>query len=336
LNSTKQEIKIINKEEECIAFYKKLYAFESEAEKKKDGNTEHVIDREKNQRCHRLSTFMSPGIIAKVIRDYPKGKSPGPDNISNEILQVLIVKSKFFIKHIARIFQIIIDRGQTPVDWNESNIFLLPKKLDKALNIEHTRGIALTNIFRRIFEATMLKYIGNEEGWTRIHPNQSGFRRKQDTYANIIVCNDAHLYERNIQTFIDLKSAYDKVSINLLIKRLIQRGAPRNLINIIQSLFQNCFSRLIIDQDQTKTFKRERGLFQGSLLSPFLFNIFIDSLAQELQKEADKIETETTPSDNGQNPFKLPPINEGNNIWRCQQCKSIAMGFPAISRHVKS
>lgn len=334
LNKIRHSTIIENDEEECLQYYKKLYSFKNESEKKKFEQVPEVIPDGRDQS---LIHFINETIVAKVIQEYPNNKSPGPDNISNQILLTLTIQSNTFLKHLTQLFRNIVHQGRTPGFWNESNIHLLPKTFDKMISIENTRGIALTNIFRRIFEALLLRYIDGEKHqfWTHIHSNQSGFRKKQDTYPNIIMCHDAHLFERNIQAFVDLKAAYDKVPLKRVIDLLIKRGAPQILVKIIRSLFENCYSKLIINQKTSRQFSRECGLFQGSLLSPFLFNIFIDPLAEELQRESDAIEAVCDHSKNHHNLYKLPPVKDGY-LYKCQMCTFCSTNEPAVKRHIKS
>jgi hypothetical protein len=65
---------------------------------------------------------------------------------------------------------------------------------------------------------------------------------------------------------------------------LTERGCPDREKNLIFSLMiSNCVSFLIVNGNQIATpIERNQGVFQGSVLSPFLFNIFIDKLAQKI------------------------------------------------------
>src|SRR5271170_2104577 len=65
----------------------------------------------------------------------------------------------------------------------------------------------------------------------------------------------------------------------LLHQKLAARGCPLRLLKLIQSLmFVGLRSRLLINNQLTNWFPRSRGVFQGSPLSPWLFNLFMDDL----------------------------------------------------------
>jgi Reverse transcriptase (RNA-dependent DNA polymerase) len=83
---------------------------------------------------------------------------------------------------------------------------------------------------------------------------------------------------------LDLASAYDRVDINILIGKLVNRNIDGYLINVINSMFSCCASQAVINGELSDPIPRTRGLFQGSILSPILFNIYIDDLAEKLNE----------------------------------------------------
>ncbi|EFX60362.1 hypothetical protein DAPPUDRAFT_124434, partial [Daphnia pulex] len=87
--------------------------------------------------------------------------------------------------------------------------------------------------------------------------------------------------------FVDWKNAYDTISLPLLWRKLAQRGLPACVGLLLQALFDHTNGRAVIHGCLSPGFARTRGLLQGSLLSPLLFNIFIDDLADQLTKFVD-------------------------------------------------
>ncbi|KAJ9052501.1 hypothetical protein DSO57_1033487 [Entomophthora muscae] len=63
---------------------------------------------------------------------------------------------------------------------------------------------------------------------------------------------------------------------------LHRRNTPTGVISLIMSLFMNGGSKIAVNGELTRFVPKERGLFQGSILSPLLFNIFIDGAALAL------------------------------------------------------
>jgi hypothetical protein len=217
--------------------------------------------------------------IQQTILQYPSHKSGGPDGLDTQYYKCL-TKSATFCDLMAILFDIFYMIGTTPSEWNTSRIYLLAKDPLEAF-IDKSRPIALTNIGRRLFEKILLKLWSSDcQPWTTFHPCQSGFRSGHSTTMQVCVADELSRQGNPISIYLDLKSAYDTVPYAQLYNALQSRGCPQRDLALIYSLMiDNCTSTLVVNHTELDTrITRQRGLFQGSILSPFLFNCFIDSL----------------------------------------------------------
>ena len=92
--------------------------------------------------------------------------------------------------------------------------------------------------------------------------------------------------ERNIDihyNFIDFKAAFDTIWREELWKMLESIGIHSKILNTIKSMYNNSECALTIDGNLTSWFKVNVGVSQGCLLSPTLFNIFLEFVLDELK-----------------------------------------------------
>ena len=231
---------------------------------------------------------INDGIINVVIGKYPRGKSPGVDGVDIMQLKCLSKNSKFFVYHLKVLFSLCYDTGIVPDRWKESIIFPIPKSSSNQGEHEQTiqsfRPISIIVLFRRLFEQTVYIHLQLSPELSRMRtldPGQAGFRTGFSTLTHALVSHESsRLF--SIKVFIDLKQAYDRVLVALVLRKLHGRSCPPSLLYLFNSLFSECSSRVVIYGQQSRTFRRQRGLLQGSPLSPFLFNIFIDDLVSTL------------------------------------------------------
>ena len=265
--------------QDAVSFYKDTYASTKVHPSPPPG--EHAWTPDPS-----LLGLFTPASVKKAILEYPAGKSPGMDAIDAVILKTLATHSSSFVTHLTTFFSVCVHHGTTPARWNESLVFPIPKDMGHANTIDKQRPISLTVIFRRIFEKVLLNAITMSDSFAHLrsfHPSQAGFRRGFSTLAQALVSHEASIYAHaSIKVFIDLKQAYDRVPTHLLLRKLSRFGASSHLVSLIQSLFSSCSSRVIVNAILSPSFNRGRGLLQGSLLSPWLFNVFIDDLACSL------------------------------------------------------
>ena len=80
--------------------------------------------------------------------------------------------------------------------------------------------------------------------------------------------------------FIDFKKAFDRVWHQGLWDTMASFGIDTELINIIRSLYESTSSSVLLTNQIGPTFCTKVGVRQGCLLSPQLFNIFLERIMQ--------------------------------------------------------
>ena len=85
--------------------------------------------------------------------------------------------------------------------------------------------------------------------------------------------------------FIDIQKAYDRVWRDGLWEKLYEYGMTGKMWRVLRSIYDNVESSVLVNDSQTRFFNVDTGLRQGCLLSPILFALYVNGLAEELNKE---------------------------------------------------
>lgn len=83
---------------------------------------------------------------------------------------------------------------------------------------------------------------------------------------------------------IDFSKAFDTIEWDFLFQTMSVRGFPGRWMEWLKELFQSASSRVIINGKPSDFFKHKRGLRQGDLLSPLLFNLAADVFQQMIAR----------------------------------------------------
>ena len=110
---------------------------------------------------------------------------------------------------------------------------------------------------------------------------QAGFRkgrRTRDQIANICwIMEKARDFQKNIYfCFIDYAKAFDCVDYNKLWKILKEMGIPDHLTCLLRNLYVSQEATVRTGHGTTDWFQIRKGVHQGCILSPCLFNFYAE------------------------------------------------------------
>ena len=83
--------------------------------------------------------------------------------------------------------------------------------------------------------------------------------------------------------FVDFKKAYDTVNRSLLLRDLNDLGISTKFLNTIKIIYSQVECAFKLNGNITEWFNVNSGLKQDCVLSPVLFNIFINSLVTDIK-----------------------------------------------------
>ena len=82
--------------------------------------------------------------------------------------------------------------------------------------------------------------------------------------------------------FLDASKAFDRVNHAKLFDKLVQRGTPGYLVRILIFWYSHQTMLVKWGDAMSEPFQVSNGVRQGGILSPYLFNIYMDELSKKL------------------------------------------------------
>ena len=92
--------------------------------------------------------------------------------------------------------------------------------------------------------------------------------------------------ERSIMALLDFSKAFDQVWRQKLIYSLHEKGIPLKLLRWLNTFLSDRFARVRFASATSRARPMRQGLPQGSVLSPLLFILFVNDLAESLPEDA--------------------------------------------------
>lgn len=232
------------------------------------------------------NSAISTSEIRKAINKLKARKAPGPDIIPSDIYKIL---SDDIIPCLELLFNCVLDVGCYPKSWNTSYVIPIHKKGSKQ-DPDNYRclsvGSAMGKLFNSIINDRLITYLDTNN---LLSKTQSGFRNGCRTSDNIFVLNalsKKYLNSKNKKMytcFVDFSKAFDTVPRSNLFEKMSKNmKIEGKLFNILNDMYSSTAARVKVSNSISKSFDTSKGLKQGCVLSPTLFNIFLADLPDYL------------------------------------------------------
>jgi hypothetical protein len=210
-------------------------------------------------------------------------KAIGPDNMPADVFKCC-ASSAAEVLH--RMFLIFWTHQVLPAVWRKAFVVPIEKKGADLNDPAQWRGIALQSHLKKLFEVQVRKLCRNQ-GWTRVHVLQTGFQPKTGAIESVYVVDElTRKYEALGQplslALLDVRKAYDRTPRAFIFRKLRRRGMPEHAIGVVQALLDSCQVVLRVNGEQSEPVSVQVGVPQGDVLSPDMFNVFVDDLAERL------------------------------------------------------
>ena len=116
---------------------------------------------------------------------------------------------------------------------------------------------------------------------------QNGFRKKKSCLEHIYtlytIVNDRKIARQNTYAaFIDLRKAFDNVDRDCLWYKLCRTGVSGKIYSSIKSMYEEVQCSVRVNNNMTDPFYVKQGVKQGCPLSPTLFSLYINDLAEDI------------------------------------------------------
>jgi len=221
-------------------------------------------------------------LVSSVIAHLKNGKAAGIDGLSAEHLQF---SHPVLSVIVSKLFQLMLLYSVVPQGFKYSYIVPVPKPKEcysKSLACDDFRGIAISPILSKVFEHCILKRF---DTLLVTSDNQFGFKKGSGcSYAIRTVRGIVDSYIQGGSTAnlcaIDLSKAFDKVNHHALFTKLMKRFIPNELLSLLEYWLLDCYSCVKWLNAWSDMFILSSGVRQGSVLSPFLFSIYLDDIAK--------------------------------------------------------
>ena len=209
--------------------------------------------------------------VCDSLRNMKRGKRSDRHNI---VMEMFSNGGPDLHQCLAGVFKKIMRNGYFPAGWRDLVLTMLPKS-GNLVDPANWRPIAILDacykLFSKVLHGRLVDVLEREQS-----DEQMGFRPKRGADDAFIVLESvvSRALEFNSPVWIvsvDLSKAFDRIEYHALFEALRRQGVPTPYISLLRLLYRG--QRGFV---QGEAFSVTRGVRQGDIISPALFNAALE------------------------------------------------------------
>lgn len=238
-----------------------------------------------------MMTAFSIAELNTAIRKLNTRKAPGKDGILNDFIKKLGPTAR---QKLLLIINQSWNSSKFPDRWREAVIIPIRKKNKEKTKTSSYRPISLLScigkVMERMVNTRLLKHL--EENHL-LSNTQSAYRKNRSTEDQLVylaqeIENAFQDKKKVLSVFVDLTRAFDKVWKTGLLLKLLNKKVEGKMYHWIQDFLKYRTARVKLDGNISHRVSLQQGVPQGGVISPTLFLIFIDDIAEKVNRHVSR------------------------------------------------
>lgn len=226
--------------------------------------------------------------VYAAAQSFKRNTAPGLDGITNAMVRNLSDEAlQAITDHFNQ--EVWTPSGKIPAEWTLAQVVLIPKP-GKRRSLDQLRPISLTSCIGKLFEKVILTRLDQYTEERGLLPTSMyGFRRGVSTQDIFLllkeeVLNPAPGSLNNLLVALDIEKAFDNIAHSTILDGLAAIGCGQRIFNYASDFLGNRKAQIGIAGTKSSPYDLPlKGTPQGSILSPFLFNIGLRKLVLQLE-----------------------------------------------------
>jgi hypothetical protein len=222
--------------------------------------------------------------VRRALKKIKSGKACGEDRVITEILKY---GGEWMEKSVWELCVLVFREEKVPVEWLRA-VKVPVRKKGIGDRFDEYRGVTLLSVLGKVFGMVMearIRLFCEEKGV--LSDSQFGFRKGRACRDPLFVLSEVIQRRgkgRVFAGFLDITKAYPSVWRKGMWFKLWKVGIRGRMWRVLRTLYSKCDVAVRVGGETKEWYEEFVGVREGCVLSPLLFAIFINDLAEEIEK----------------------------------------------------